>query len=179
MPKGTIVELLVRVAETGETPLAIRVEMSIEPMDEHDRTLACSGRFTLLALNGQNDPTPVPSLSDQPLGRGGRSPRPRQRLALRDSLRRRAPEGWSRAGPGGTPASLYTDAAGGTADPTQEYPTFARRFAGAESVRSSCQIVRTGRLQRLVNTAAGLGWALLPSTAGFIDPLHSAGSPTR
>lgn len=65
VPEGTIVELVARVAETGETSLTVRVEMSIEPMDEHDRALACSGRFTLVALDEQEDPTSVPSLSDQ------------------------------------------------------------------------------------------------------------------
>ncbi len=36
-------------------------------------------------------------------------------------------------------------------------------------------IARTGRLQRLVSQAAGSNWALLPHTAGFIDPLYSTG----
>jgi FADH2 O2-dependent halogenase len=31
------------------------------------------------------------------------------------------------------------------------------------------------RLQRLVTPAAGPDWAMLPSAAGFVDPLHSAG----
>lgn len=57
----------------------------------------------------------------------------------------------------------------------QEYPTLARRFADAEIVDPPGTIVRTGRLQRLVDRAAGPGWALLPSTAGFVDPLHSTG----
>ncbi|MFB6248224.1 MAG: NAD(P)/FAD-dependent oxidoreductase [Salinibacter sp.] len=57
----------------------------------------------------------------------------------------------------------------------QEYPTLARRFADAEAVDPPGEIVRTGRLQRRVDRAAGPGWALLPSTAGFVDPLHSTG----
>ena len=57
----------------------------------------------------------------------------------------------------------------------QAYPTLARRFADAEIVDPPGGIVRTGRLQRLVGRAAGPGWALLPSTAGFVDPLHSTG----
>lgn len=55
------------------------------------------------------------------------------------------------------------------------YPTLARRFAGAELVDPPGRIVRTGRLQRLVDRAAGPGWAMLPSSAGFVDPLHSTG----
>lgn len=55
------------------------------------------------------------------------------------------------------------------------YPTLARRFAGAELVDPPGRIVRTGRLQRSTDRAAGPGWAMLPSAAGFVDPLHSTG----
>ena len=55
------------------------------------------------------------------------------------------------------------------------YPTLARRFAAAEFVDPPGRIVRTGRLQRLADRAAGPGWAMLPSSAGFVDPLHSTG----
>src|SRR5690606_33135866 len=34
---------------------------------------------------------------------------------------------------------------------------------------------RTGRMQRIAAKMAGENWALLPNTAGFIDPLHSTG----
>lgn len=57
----------------------------------------------------------------------------------------------------------------------QEYPTLARRFEAAKIVDPPGSIVRTGRLQHLVDRAAGPGWALLPSAAGFVDPLHSTG----
>ncbi|WP_208426211.1 acyl-CoA thioesterase [Salinibacter sp.] len=60
VPEGTIVELIARIADTGTTSLTVRVDMFIEPMDEHDRTLACTGQFTLVALDDQDDPTPVP-----------------------------------------------------------------------------------------------------------------------
>ncbi|WP_263784409.1 acyl-CoA thioesterase [Salinibacter grassmerensis] len=60
--EGTIVELIARVAGTGTTSLTVRVDMFIEPMDEHDRTLACDGQFTLVALDDQDDPTPVPTI---------------------------------------------------------------------------------------------------------------------
>lgn len=55
------------------------------------------------------------------------------------------------------------------------YPTLAERYAGAELVDPPGRIVRTGRLQRLSVRAAGRGWAMLPSAAGFVDPLHSTG----
>jgi FADH2 O2-dependent halogenase len=71
---------------------------------------------------------------------------------------------------------------GETASPATEwrrhmeaYPTLANRFADADIADPPGRIVRTGRLQRLVQHAAGPGWALLPSAAGFIDPLHSTG----
>lgn len=57
----------------------------------------------------------------------------------------------------------------------ESYPTLTDRFATAEIVDPPGTIVRTGRLQRLVDQAAGPGWALLPFTAGFVDPLHSTG----
>ena len=37
------------------------------------------------------------------------------------------------------------------------------------------RLVRSGRLQRQWSRAAGVHWAALPHTAGFIDPLHSTG----
>ncbi|MFB6280088.1 MAG: NAD(P)/FAD-dependent oxidoreductase [Salinibacter sp.] len=55
------------------------------------------------------------------------------------------------------------------------YPTLLRRFANADLADPPGRIVRAGRLQRVVDRAAGPGWALLPSTAGFVDPLHSTG----
>jgi FADH2 O2-dependent halogenase len=57
----------------------------------------------------------------------------------------------------------------------QRYPTLAKRFAGAELVDPPGGFVQTMRLQRRAAQAAGPGWAALPFTAGFIDPLHSTG----
>jgi FADH2 O2-dependent halogenase len=55
------------------------------------------------------------------------------------------------------------------------YPSLARIFAAARLADQPGQLVCRGRLQRLVTPASGPGWALLPHTAGFIDPLHSTG----
>lgn len=41
--------------------------------------------------------------------------------------------------------------------------------------KSPGQIIKSNRLQRLKQRAAGADWAALPFTAGFIDPLHSTG----
>lgn len=57
----------------------------------------------------------------------------------------------------------------------KEYPTLAHRFEQAELADPPGKIIRTDRLQRLTDRAAGWGWALLPFTAGFADPLHSTG----
>jgi len=55
------------------------------------------------------------------------------------------------------------------------YPSLARLFAPARLADQPGRLVSSGRLQRMVIPASGPGWALLPHTAGFIDPLHSTG----
>lgn len=51
-------------------------------------------------------------------------------------------------------------------------PTVARQFEGAAGVRP---FVHAGRMTFRTGPAAGPGWALLPSAAGFVDPLLSSG----
>jgi len=52
------------------------------------------------------------------------------------------------------------------------YPSLAACFADSQI----CQpLVASGRLNRLWSAAAGPRWAMLPTTAGFVDPLHSTG----
>jgi FADH2 O2-dependent halogenase len=55
------------------------------------------------------------------------------------------------------------------------YPGIAEQFRGVELAVPFRQIVGTGRLQRRWARCAGPNWALLPHTAGFIDPLYSTG----
>jgi FADH2 O2-dependent halogenase len=55
------------------------------------------------------------------------------------------------------------------------YPSIARQFQSAKVVAPETGIQKTDRLQRLRSRAAGDNWALLPHTAGFIDPLNSTG----
>jgi FADH2 O2-dependent halogenase len=55
------------------------------------------------------------------------------------------------------------------------YPTLDTLFAGARPVRPPGGLIATPRLQRRVGKAAGANWAMLPHTAGFVDPLHSTG----
>ncbi|MEM7589840.1 MAG: tryptophan 7-halogenase [Myxococcota bacterium] len=55
------------------------------------------------------------------------------------------------------------------------YPTLQHLFSKAKLAETPGKLYRTGRLQRLWGKTAGKNWALLPHTAGFIDPMHSTG----
>lgn len=57
----------------------------------------------------------------------------------------------------------------------KRYPAIESQFNGASLVSPDSGLVSTGRLQRGWQLCAGSDWALLPHTAGFIDPLHSTG----
>ncbi|QEG41145.1 NAD(P)/FAD-dependent oxidoreductase [Roseimaritima ulvae] len=57
----------------------------------------------------------------------------------------------------------------------ERYPTLADQFADARVVAPERGLTRTGRLQRRWEPSAGENWALLPHTAGFVDPLYSPG----
>ncbi len=57
----------------------------------------------------------------------------------------------------------------------RRYPSLEEMFAPTEIVEPPGRILRSGRLQRRLSSAAGHDWAALPHTAGFIDPLHSSG----
>jgi FADH2 O2-dependent halogenase len=54
------------------------------------------------------------------------------------------------------------------------YPSIAVQFSQAEPTR---EFTWMPRLSWRVERAAGEGWAMLPSAAGFIDPLFSTGIP--
>lgn len=53
------------------------------------------------------------------------------------------------------------------------YPSLKHAFRYAELAQP--KPVPTGIIQWMNRNVAGSGWALLPSTAGFVDPLHSTG----
>lgn len=53
------------------------------------------------------------------------------------------------------------------------FPSLAQQFSESEVIEP---IRRTGRLQRCASRIAGANWAMLPSAAGFVDPLYSAGN---
>lgn len=52
------------------------------------------------------------------------------------------------------------------------YPSLRRMLADARLLRPLAVIPR---MSRLWGQASGPGWAFLPTTAGFVDPLHSTG----
>jgi FADH2 O2-dependent halogenase len=98
-------------------------------------------------------------------------------------------EGWMyqlRFNNGVTSAGFVIDADDFPLDPTitiedewnrllDRYPSLADQFAPTTIVAPAGGLARTGRLQRRRSKMAGDNWALLPHTAGFIDPLHSTG----
>ena len=55
------------------------------------------------------------------------------------------------------------------------YPSVRGLFERAEVVDPPGRLIRSGILPRRAARAAGDDWALLPHTAGFVDPLHSTG----
>ncbi len=57
----------------------------------------------------------------------------------------------------------------------RRFPSIADQLEGATLVNPPGGLRRTGRIQRWISPAAGPDWALLPHTAGFIDPLNSTG----
>jgi len=58
----------------------------------------------------------------------------------------------------------------------RRYPTLAAQFAEAEVVGPPGGMKQTGRLQRQAARFVGPNWAMLPTTAGFFDALHSTGN---
>ena len=62
VPKGALVELVARVVASGRTSLQVEVEMHCEELSTGDERLATRGRFTMVALDAEGRPTPVPPL---------------------------------------------------------------------------------------------------------------------
>lgn len=82
---------------------------------------------------------------------------------------------WMRERP--DPHSEGTEAA--WARVLQRYPTLASLFREATLAPTpdgeTPQLRFTPRISRLWDRAAGAGWAMLPTSAGIVDPLHSTG----
>ena len=56
-----------------------------------------------------------------------------------------------------------------------QYPSLLSLFESATFAAPTHKLVPTGRLQHRWAQTAGPTWAMLPHTAGFVDPLHSTG----
>ncbi|MGE0609539.1 MAG: NAD(P)/FAD-dependent oxidoreductase, partial [Pirellulales bacterium] len=56
------------------------------------------------------------------------------------------------------------------------YPAVAWQFAEAQLVAPQGGLRRTGRVQRCAEQFTGPNWAMLPTTAGIVDALHSSGN---
>jgi FADH2 O2-dependent halogenase len=72
----------------------------------------------------------------------------------------------------GTPPASTVDRGQIWSETLSRYPSLWSLMATAEAVRP---ITGMGPMQRLWSQASGPGWAMLPTTAGFVDPLHSTG----
>jgi FADH2 O2-dependent halogenase len=57
----------------------------------------------------------------------------------------------------------------------KKYPSVSRILQDSTLAPEPGKIIRSGRLQRKVDRCFGQGWAVLPHTAGFVDPLFSSG----
>jgi acyl-CoA hydrolase len=63
IPHGTIVELVGRVTEVGNTSVKVSVEIFVEQMYSYDRELAVFGTFTLVAIDEQKRPVKILSIA--------------------------------------------------------------------------------------------------------------------
>ena len=58
----------------------------------------------------------------------------------------------------------------------QRYPSIGDQLRSATVCGPGTNLIRGGRMQRWLSPAAGRNWALLPTAALFLDPLHSTGN---
>ena len=58
----------------------------------------------------------------------------------------------------------------------QRYPSIGDHLRDARICGPGEHLIRGGRMQRWLSPAAGTNWALLPTAATFLDPLHSTGN---
>jgi len=56
-----------------------------------------------------------------------------------------------------------------------DYPDIREIFQHAKLIKPSEGLRKTGRLQRQIDRSYGYRWAALPTSIGFVDPLHSTG----
>ncbi|TVQ03914.1 MAG: FAD-dependent oxidoreductase [Balneolaceae bacterium] len=56
-----------------------------------------------------------------------------------------------------------------------KYPSVYKLFQDSSLARVPGKLIKTGRLQRMLDHTYGDGWLTLHHTSGFVDPLHSTG----
>jgi acyl-CoA hydrolase len=59
IPAGTIIELIGRVSNVGNTSLSVQVEIYIEEMYSDSREQAVTGNFTFVAIDNQKRPVKI------------------------------------------------------------------------------------------------------------------------
>lgn len=59
IPAATIIELVGKVAYTGNTSLKVRVDIFVEQMYSNDREKAVSGEFTFVAIDENKTPVKI------------------------------------------------------------------------------------------------------------------------
>ena len=64
--QGQLVEVLAWVVEVGRTSMQVNVELHTESLRDGSRQLCTSGRFVMIALDDEGQPTTVPPLSMRP-----------------------------------------------------------------------------------------------------------------
>ncbi len=57
----------------------------------------------------------------------------------------------------------------------EKYPAIKRILKDVQLHPQPGKLMKTGRLQRKMENSFGKGWAALPNTVGFVDPLFSSG----
>lgn len=60
IPAGTIIELIGRVTEVGNTSLKVSVQIYIEEMYSEKREQAIEGEFSFVAIDENRKPTKIP-----------------------------------------------------------------------------------------------------------------------
>ena len=75
--------------------------------------------------------------------------------------------------------SRRTGQEAGAAPPAERFKLLLADYPSVRGLLADSRLIRplaaTPRLSRLWSRASGRGWAMLPTTAGFVDPLHSTG----
>lgn len=56
-----------------------------------------------------------------------------------------------------------------------QYPSLSHLLKNSKMSELPGRLIRTNRLQRMLDQTAGDGWIALHHTAGFVDPMHSTG----